>query len=146
MGHVAIAVTLLCHQKKAPAIEARVNGGIGWQVIIGVCRWVVARLVGIGRIDWDCGRTAYRSALELEGALPYVTSMFVKGHAAPAARAAANIHDGALGKIENDASLRGGRCPKRNVGVSFAHNGERRAGGHDMRNGSSEHFDQSAYV
>lgn len=83
--HVAIAVALLADHEKAPAIEARVDGGIGWQVVIGFCRWIVARLVGIGRIDRDGRRAACRRALELEATLPQLTSIIVIGHPAPAA-------------------------------------------------------------
>ena len=120
MGHVAIAVSFLCRQKIAPAIEARVSGRIGWQVVVGVCRRVVARFIGIGRIDRDCRRTTCRSALELECARPHIATIFVPGDPAPA-RAAADIHQRAFGKIENKLGLRSGRRPKRYVGGGLAH-------------------------
>ena len=81
--HIAIAVTLLGHQKVAPAIEARVDGGIGWQVVISVRRWVVARFIGKRGIDRNCRGTTCWSALELKCALPHIAGIFVPGHAAP---------------------------------------------------------------
>ena len=146
MGHVAIAVSFLCRQKMAPAIEARVGGRIGWQVVVGVYRRVVARFIGIGRIDGNCGWTTCRSAMELECARPHIAIIFVPGHPAPATRAAADTHQRAFGKIENKFSSRGGRRPKRNVGGGFTHHGERGAGAHGKRHGSGEHSDQSAHV
>ena len=146
MGHVAVAVSFLCRQKMAPAIEARVDGGIGWQVVVGVCRRVVARFIGIGGKDGNCGWTTCPSALELECALPHIAIIFVPGHTAPATRAAADIHQCAFGKIENKLGLRSGRRPKRDVGVRLAHYCERGACTHGKRHGSGEHSYQSANV
>src|SRR5262249_47064815 len=42
--HVSVAVALLRHQKMAPAVEAGIDGGIGRQVVIGICRRVVPGL------------------------------------------------------------------------------------------------------
>jgi hypothetical protein len=58
----------------------------------------------------------------------------------------ADIHERALGKIENEVSLRSGCRPKRNIGGGLAHDGECGAGAHGKCKGSGEHFDQSAYV
>jgi hypothetical protein len=99
VGHIAIAVTLLGHQKVAPAIEARVDGGIGWQVVISVCRWVVARFIGKGGVDGNCRWSTCRSALELKCALPHIAAISVPGHAAPTARTAADSHQRTLGRL-----------------------------------------------
>ena len=125
VGHVAIAVTLLGRQKMAPAIEARVDGGVRWQVVIGVCRWVVAGFVGIGGKDRKCRWTTCRSALEPKCALRHIADVPVPGHAAPTARATINIHERTLGQIENKFGLCSGRPPKRNIGGGLPDRGER---------------------
>lgn len=130
VGHIAIAIALLGHQKVAPAIEARIDGGIGWQVVIGVCRWIVARFIGIGGIDGNCRWSTCRSALELKCALPHIATIPVPGHAAPAARTTADIHQRTLRQIENKFGLCRGRLPKRDVGRDLPHRGASSAGAH----------------
>src|SRR6185437_9996632 len=119
----------------APTIEARVGGRIGRYVVV-VCRRVMARFVGIGRKDRNCGWTSYRGTLELECTLPHIAAIFVPGYTTPASRAVADIHQRAFGKIENKLGLWVGRPKKRNAGIGLAHYGECGASTHGKRHGS----------
>jgi hypothetical protein len=130
VGHIAIAVTLLGRQKVAPAIEARVDGGIGWQVVISVCRWVVARFIRKVGIDGNCRWSTCRSALELKCALPDIAAICVPGHAAPTAGTAADSHQRPLRQIEDKFGSSGGRLSKGNVGGGLSHRGASSACAH----------------
>src|SRR6476661_1759284 len=79
--YVAVAVPLLRHQEIAPAVEIRIDVGVRRQVVIGLRRRIVARFIGIVRIDRDRRRAARRSALQLECALAHEPAIFVPGHA-----------------------------------------------------------------
>ena len=130
----------------APTIEARVGGRIGRYVVVVVCRRVMARFVGIGRKDRNCGWTSYRGTLELECTLPHIAAIFVPGYTTPASRAVADIHQRAFGKIENKLGLWVGRPAKRNAGIGLAHYGECGASTHGKRHGSRKHSYQSAHA
>jgi hypothetical protein len=105
----------------------------------------MARFIGIWGKDGDCRWTNCRSGQQLKCARQDIATIFVPSDTAPATRAAADIHQRAFGEIENKLGVRGGRRPKRNVGIGLAHRGERRAGTHAKCHGGGEHSDQNAH-